>query len=269
MHTPYGISRPTHRYSISLNRGSSHPSPCSAAQRAHILLRHPCDTTPTIMSDVGLRLAEGLHDMKVAETIAPAREALSNAFTAGSTGFFRAFEGVRSEVAARMVRQPSTSSSGAGSTPVQVSPPSSVRDVSPSPARTSYPPLPATPTTMSPSAAGPRTGGLRPLSLAPAATVATDVGGAAKATISSWGSWIGKKAAEYKRGSASTTTSIPEEPSTPPTTARQTPTVRSPPLSNARGALWSLGERGQQTASIGEKDGVSTPTTTSTTAPPP
>ncbi|KIO17080.1 hypothetical protein M407DRAFT_33258, partial [Tulasnella calospora MUT 4182] len=235
--------------------------------------RHPCESKPTVISDIGLRLAEGLHELKVAETVAPAREAISNAISVGSTGLFRAFEGVRSEVAARLARQQTTSSGVATPSPT-LDPPktpemSSDRLVSPgTTSRISYPPQPATSSetqaTSTPATSTPRRG-MRPLSLVPSATtaasaasVATETastaGAAAKATISSWGSFLAKKAAEYKKGTgtpappptpdATKTAIVPPTP--PPGSTPHTPSgYRSPPL-GFKGALWTFGERAEQ-----------------------
>lgn len=72
------------------------------------------------MSDIGIRLAgrylflcdsydhsrahavEGFHDLHLHEQLGPTREAIGTAIAAGSTSFFRAFDGVRSEVASRL-----------------------------------------------------------------------------------------------------------------------------------------------------------------------
>ncbi|KAK1220665.1 hypothetical protein PQX77_016491 [Marasmius sp. AFHP31] len=57
--------------------------------------RHPCVDKPTIVGDIGLRFQEGIQDLKLDQQLAPAREAVSRTFTAGSTSFFNAVEGVR------------------------------------------------------------------------------------------------------------------------------------------------------------------------------
>ncbi|KAG8903085.1 late secretory pathway protein avl9 [Tulasnella sp. 403] len=216
--------------------------------------RHPCESRPTAMSDIGLRLAEGLHDLKVAETVAPAREAISNAISVGSSGLFRAFEGVRNEVTARISRQ---TTSNPPLTPTGVPGGTVSMPSSPAPTRTSYPPQPATPTSLSAPTAPAR--GLRPLSLAPSAstittpateTVAT-AGAAARATISSWGSFIAKKAAEYKRAPgtppAVADSNAPAKADADVSTATtiKAPALRSPPL-GFKGALWSFGDRAEQ-----------------------
>ncbi|GFZ51075.1 Late secretory pathway protein avl9 [Saitozyma sp. JCM 24511] len=64
--------------------------------------RHPCEGKPSMVSDFGLRITEGLHDLKLEESLAPTREALSSAIAAGSSSLFKAFDGVRNEVATRM-----------------------------------------------------------------------------------------------------------------------------------------------------------------------
>ncbi|KAF4590789.1 late secretory pathway protein avl9 [Pleurotus pulmonarius] len=57
--------------------------------------RHPCNEKPTVVSDLGLRLQEGIQDLKLDQQLAPARDAVARTFVAGSTGFFKAVEGVR------------------------------------------------------------------------------------------------------------------------------------------------------------------------------
>ncbi|KAG6812310.1 hypothetical protein H0H92_003483 [Tricholoma furcatifolium] len=57
--------------------------------------RHPCNEKPSVVADISLRLQEGIQDMKLEQQLAPAREAVSHAFTVGSTNFFKAVEGVR------------------------------------------------------------------------------------------------------------------------------------------------------------------------------
>ncbi|KAG8986890.1 late secretory pathway protein avl9 [Tulasnella sp. JGI-2019a] len=238
--------------------------------------RHPCETNPTPISDIGLRLSEGIYELKVAETVAPAREALSNAVAVGSTGFFKAFETVRSEVSNRLAaRQPSSLGPSPSSSPqtLPLLDPLAAPPSSPGPSRTSYPPAPSTPTAASPPPISTPSRGLRPLSLAPSATAAATVaastatdlgasaGAAAKATLSSWGSFLAKKASEYKRPAAPIPASEPAPAATPPVTsdriavrtdaavpvspapgvAERKSSLRNPPL-GFRGALWTLGE---------------------------
>lgn len=83
--------------------------------------RHPMEGKVNAVSDIGIRLAEGLHDLRLDEQLAPTREALSSAFATGSASLFRAFDGVRSEVNARLEaerqRRAAAAAAGAPSVP--------------------------------------------------------------------------------------------------------------------------------------------------------
>ncbi|THH14534.1 hypothetical protein EW146_g5804 [Bondarzewia mesenterica] len=87
--------------------------------------RHPCNEKPSAIADISLRLAEGIQDLKLDQQLAPTREAISRTFTAGSTGFFKAVEGVRG----RWIQRSASSTSASASTssieggPMDVSPP--------------------------------------------------------------------------------------------------------------------------------------------------
>ncbi|KAI0769078.1 transport protein Avl9-domain-containing protein [Trametes elegans] len=70
--------------------------------------RHPCSEKPSVVSDIGLRLSEGIQDLKLDQQLAPTREAITRTFTAGSTNFFNAVAGVRERW---MQRNPSSTSS--------------------------------------------------------------------------------------------------------------------------------------------------------------
>lgn len=48
-----------------------------------------------MVADIGLRLQEGIQELKLEQQLAPAREAVARTFTVGSTNFFKAVEGVR------------------------------------------------------------------------------------------------------------------------------------------------------------------------------
>ncbi|KAI0822074.1 transport protein Avl9-domain-containing protein [Trametes gibbosa] len=71
--------------------------------------RHPCSEKPSVVADIGLRLSEGIQELKLDEQLAPTREAISRTFAAGSTNFFNAVAGVRERW---MQRNPSSSSTG-------------------------------------------------------------------------------------------------------------------------------------------------------------
>ncbi|WWC72258.1 uncharacterized protein I206_106220 [Kwoniella pini CBS 10737] len=74
--------------------------------------RHPCEGKVNAVSDLGLRLAEGFHDLHLDQQLGPTRDALSSAFAAGSSSIFKAFDGVRSEVNTRLQQQREESQKG-------------------------------------------------------------------------------------------------------------------------------------------------------------
>lgn len=59
------------------------------------------------MSDIGLRLSEGIQDLRLEQQLAPTREAISRTLTVGSANFFKAVEGVRERWQQRTVSSPS------------------------------------------------------------------------------------------------------------------------------------------------------------------
>ena len=48
-----------------------------------------------MVSDIGLRLQEGIQELKLEQQLAPARDAVARTFTVGSSNFFKAVEGVK------------------------------------------------------------------------------------------------------------------------------------------------------------------------------
>jgi hypothetical protein len=134
-----------------------------------------------------LRLQEGITDLKLEQQLAPARETLSNALAAGSTGFFRAVEGVKGGIN-RFAAQRRDSSSGQTS---GISGSTAASDaVSPASAAPSVPTSPP-----------PTESKLRPLSLvstrSAVSTTSTtssmvDTGPSpVRSSIASWGSGLG------------------------------------------------------------------------------
>jgi hypothetical protein len=75
--------------------------------------RHPCNEKPSAISDITLRLSEGIQDLKLEQQLAPTREAISRTITAGSANFFKAVEGVKGRF---VQRSGSTTSVGSAST---------------------------------------------------------------------------------------------------------------------------------------------------------
>lgn len=62
-----------------------------------------------MVSDLSLRLSEGIHDLHIDQSLAPTREALSSAYAAGSSAIvsggssiFKAFDGVRNDISSRL-----------------------------------------------------------------------------------------------------------------------------------------------------------------------
>lgn len=72
-----------------------------------IQFSHPCSEKPSVVADFGLRISEGLSDLKIDQQLAPTREVISRTLTTGSTNFFKAVEGVRERW---MQRNPSSTS---------------------------------------------------------------------------------------------------------------------------------------------------------------
>jgi hypothetical protein len=142
--------------------------------------RHPCGEKPSVVADIGLRLSEGLQDLKLDQQLAPAREAVANVLAAGSTNVFNAVQGIRDRWAAQRQSvsvpasggQPlsrTTTRSSVGTPPIEIS----RADAELAPATTPAPPAPP------PS-------GIRPLSLLGGAEVKP-----AAPAAPAWGAGIG------------------------------------------------------------------------------
>ncbi|KAJ6585376.1 transport protein Avl9-domain-containing protein [Mycena capillaripes] len=137
--------------------------------------RHPCNEKPSVVADIGLRLQEGLQDLKLEQQLAPAREAIART----SNNFFKTIEGVRGRWVAQRESVSSVSSGSdaakRASTPVEVTKADATEDA----------PAPA-----------PAPNSARPLLLARSSTIldppaTPPAPAAARPSISSWGSGIG------------------------------------------------------------------------------
>ncbi|VDC01310.1 unnamed protein product [Peniophora sp. CBMAI 1063] len=172
--------------------------------------RHPCGEKPSAIADIGLRLSEGIQDLKLEQQLAPAREAVSRTFAAGSKNFFSAVEGVRGRWAA--------------SAAAQKSPPTEV------------PPQAATTTTSPPASSAASTSTIEVITKSeaegappvPAAPLSPDL----KATVSSagerlstWGAGIGSFFAR-QRGPVSPGGTVPPSPN--PEAGPSTATLAQP-----------------------------------------
>ena len=85
----------------------------------------------SVVADIGLRLHEGIQELKLEQQLAPAREAVARTVAAGSANFFKAVEGVKGRW---MQRSPSNSSTP-DSPPVEVT----KADLEPAPPPTAKP----------------------------------------------------------------------------------------------------------------------------------
>lgn len=53
------------------------------------------------MEDVGIRLAHGLHDLRLDENLAPAREAIEKGIASGTESVWKVYSSVKSDLAKR------------------------------------------------------------------------------------------------------------------------------------------------------------------------
>ncbi|EJD45652.1 hypothetical protein AURDEDRAFT_87548 [Auricularia subglabra TFB-10046 SS5] len=214
--------------------------------------KHPCPQKPSAVADIGLRLQEGIRELQIEQQLAPTREALSNAISAGSANIFKAVEGVRGRWAA--ARTPSSGSQPAAAGTPSDSPPTPDKEkekekttLTPddkasarswpwsSISASSTTNTPAPPAAPAPSAVQSPTSppsGVRPLSL-----VASQAANETKATVSSWGTGIGSFISQragrfsFSRGSTPAV-ATPATPATATmtTSPTQTPVKEAPPL---------------------------------------
>ncbi|KZT27431.1 hypothetical protein NEOLEDRAFT_1060681 [Neolentinus lepideus HHB14362 ss-1] len=150
--------------------------------------RHPCNEKPSVVADIGLRLSEGIQELKLEQQLAPARELLS----AGSTNFFKAVEGMRGRWAQRSASSSSinTINTATSSSTVEVAKP-----------------LPETPPELTRTLSQPQSpspGGQRPIS-----QTATDAKTALGNIGAGIGSFFASRAGRFSMGRQATTP--PEE----------------------------------------------------------
>lgn len=177
-----------------------------------------------MVADIGLRLQEGIQDLKLDQQLAPAREAVSKTLSAGSTSFFKAVEGMRGRWAQRSNSNISTASM-----------PRESAEIGAKSSGVSTPPVEVTntdfedvPHTAKQSDYTRKTPNLRPFSLTstnslPSDSPVTSPNGAPESTpikpLSAWGSGIGSfLSAKTARFSMART----------PTTARPSDATESP-----------------------------------------
>ncbi|KAK7022103.1 UDENN domain-containing protein [Favolaschia claudopus] len=143
--------------------------------------RHPCVDKPSVVADIGIRLQEGLQDLKIEQQLAPAREAIAQA----STNFFKTIEGVRGRWAAQAAANSEAAAAKRASTPIEPAKKVEVEDKHASvPAGTARPLLLARHSTLLDPPASPAPTPAPTAASAPPATPA-------RPALSSWGAGIG------------------------------------------------------------------------------
>jgi len=138
--------------------------------------RHPCAGKPNPIADIGLRISEGLQDLKLDQQLAPTRDAISRTVTAGSTSLFQAMQGVRERWTQRSASSQSLPQSEDGSTVSQTA---------------STPPVEVQKSDLPPDAVDLVKAPTSPTKQAQIATAATQTATEVTKTLSSWGSGIG------------------------------------------------------------------------------
>ena len=132
-----------------------------------------------MVADIGLRLSEGIQDLKLDQQLAPTREAISRTLTVGSTNFFKAVGDVRGRLQQRIASSSSVASDvSSQGTAVEAS--KSEADPAHSPEVTKQVPEVVHQSSSDPSVSP---GSSRPASVTQAATDT-------KAVLSSWGAGI-------------------------------------------------------------------------------
>ena len=251
MRTRFGTESPTRCCSTSLNRGKY--LKCPLFLHPPVLFtsnhRHPCGERPTVVADIGLRLSEGIQDLKLDQQLAPAREAVARTFTAGSTGFLNAVARVRGRWMQRSASSSSSindtaGTSATGST-VEVNK-SDISDTASIRSRQDSVDVPHSDTgnvnTSTAMPAQTSSSGIRPLSLASTrSTASVPATPEVKTTLSSWGAGIGSF---FSRGSRMST---PQKPPVPPlpTSINTPPRQASPSPAPSRATSMSLGTTGE------------------------
>ena len=192
--------------------------------------RHPCILRPSAVADLGLRLSEGIQDLKLEQQLGPTREAISRTISTGSASFFKAVEGVRE----RWVQRPPSASSSPN--PSGVTPVASL-DATKSPSEPELVPTPSESLNSHPNISRQvsrdsvgSSSSSRPTSISQAATDA-------RSSLSSWSAGIqsfwNTRTSRFslQRGSVQSTTSVSSSPDTAAASAE--PKTPATPLPNS------------------------------------
>ncbi|CAE6455141.1 unnamed protein product [Rhizoctonia solani] len=186
--------------------------------------RHPCAGQVTLASDIGLRLSEGLNDLKLEENLGPTRDRISNAISVGSAGFFKAVEGFRSDVASRIATQRAAAAAAEGADSHSTSVGAGAGTSAGTGKAGAPPATPMSPPTKPVDAGAASTLASEPAP-APTPTPAPAPTPAPTSAGGGWGSFFASKAASFRSSrlstvsqpAASSTTSAPGTPEVKPT----------------------------------------------------
>jgi hypothetical protein len=180
--------------------------------------RHPCTDKPSVVADIGLRLQEGLQDLKLEQQLAPAREAIARTISTGSTNFFKTIEGVRGRWAAQAAASSEAAAAKRASTPAEAT-----KKADESPPSTARPLLLARHSTID------------PLSQASSPAPTPAAASPARPAISSWGvgigSFLSNRASKFTLPTLGRRESVEMPPpivTTPPATGGDSPHATAP-----------------------------------------
>lgn len=67
--------------------------------------RHPMEGKTNPIEDVGIRLAHGLHDLRLEENLGPTREAIARGLTTGSESLWKTYTSLRSDFSKRQLER--------------------------------------------------------------------------------------------------------------------------------------------------------------------
>ena len=157
----------------------------------------------SVVADIGLRLQEGVQDLKIGQQLGPTREAISKSLATGSTNFFKAVEGVKGRWMARSSSStPATPPDSGRGTPVDLGKDPDAISVRSSTSAKNSPVIHET-----------QSSSQQPV---PPGVVASEFAQRATSTLSGWGSGIGSfisnRTSKFSLASGITTTSAPAVP---------------------------------------------------------
>lgn len=193
-----------------------------------------------MVADIGLRLQEGVQDLRIGQQLAPTREAISKTISTGSTNFLKAVEGVKGRWMARSSGStPGTPPDSGRGTPVDLGKDPDTVSVKSSTSAKNSPATQETQHSFQQSVS--------------AGIVASEFAQRATSTLSGWGSgfgsFISNKTSKFSLGSGVITTS----PSVTSTTASKPVEPGDIPERVSLRDLDALGEQGKGELAVGQQ----------------